>query len=119
MLDRYHGWAVSEHGEVLGYEIVTSVELLHELPKTFSLSQNYPNPFNPSTNIEYELPERAHVFLKVHDDQGRDITTLVDQEQWPGVYRIRFNAGDLASGVYFYTIETEQLHATKQLIIVK
>ena len=74
------------------------------VPGDFDLSQNYPNPFNPSTTIAYALPEDSYVTLRVTDAFGRTVATLVDGNVPAGEQRSTFNASDLASGVYYYTI---------------
>ncbi|MFQ5652593.1 MAG: peptidoglycan DD-metalloendopeptidase family protein [bacterium] len=76
-------------------------------PGSFSLSQNYPNPFNPSTTIEFALPQRSDVTLKLYDILGREVATLLEGELAAGVHQVDFNAEELASGVYIYRIEAE------------
>ncbi|MBE0538075.1 MAG: T9SS type A sorting domain-containing protein [Ignavibacterium sp.] len=76
------------------------------LPEKFNLYQNYPNPFNPSTNIRFEIPERANVLIKVYNILGKEIKTLLEKELSPGNYTIDWEAKDskgqlLPSGVYF------------------
>ncbi|MBI1805420.1 MAG: PQQ-dependent sugar dehydrogenase [Ignavibacteria bacterium] len=88
-------------------------------PSTFFLRQNYPNPFNNSTVIEYEIPQESYVRIAVYDGIGKLITTLVDQHQPAGVYRIQFDAKSLSSGVYFYTIKAGSFTDTKQLQLIK
>ncbi len=87
--------------------------------KDFSLSQNYPNPFNPTTIIEYSIPKAEKVTLKIYDVLGREIRTLVNNEQIQGKYSVEFNAGNLASGVYFYRLEAGNFAQTKKLILLK
>jgi Secretion system C-terminal sorting domain len=73
------------------------------VPSVYALEQNYPNPFNPTTKIEYELPENAKVTLKVYDITGREVTTLVNNEQQQaGFYEVNFGNYHFASGVYIY-----------------
>lgn len=69
------------------------------------LFQNYPNPFNPETGISYQLPDHSHVELKVFDMLGRNIATLVDKEQHPGNYEVKFDGSNLESGIYLYRIK--------------
>lgn len=97
-----------------------------ELPTEFSLSQNYPNPFNPSTTIKYSIPvgtsrdlSSTNVMLKVYDILGREVATLVNQNQKAGNYEVKFNANNLTSGVYFYKLTTGTNRATKKLILLK
>jgi photosystem II stability/assembly factor-like uncharacterized protein len=120
MLDRFHGWAVAADGRVVAYGPVTSVvEKLPGVPKGFALRQNYPNPFNAQTIIEYELSQHCRARVTIHDLLGHTITVLGDQDQEPGVYRVQFDARNLASGTYFYTLETPSYQETKQLLLVK
>lgn len=86
---------------------------------SFKLSQNYPNPVKSNTLISYELSERIFVTLKVFDFQGRVVKTLVSENQNMGHQSVQFNASDLPSGVYYYSIDAGRFHDTKKLIILK
>lgn len=120
MTDRDHGWAVGTGGQVLAYRVITGVpEKLPGVPKRYVLKQNYPNPFNLTTNIEYEVAARSAVSIKVYDVSGREIKELVNSVQEPGVYRLRFAAAGLASGVYYYTLNVGQYSETKQMTLLK
>jgi|GEM_PF-944102 len=88
-------------------------------PENFKLEQNYPNPFNPTTVIEYSLPFESPVKLEIFDILGREISTLINKNQKAGAYSVKFNGGNLSSGVYFYRITAGNLVATKKLLIVK
>jgi hypothetical protein len=93
-------------------EIISAVEDQSTgIPTSFILRQNYPNPFNPSTIIKYSIPQRSFVSLKIYNEIGEEIATLVNEEKPTGTYDITWNAasaaGGLSSGVYFY-----QLRAT-------
>jgi hypothetical protein len=90
--------------------VITGVvkEPSRELPTTFKLEQNFPNPFNPSTTIQFELPKSAHVTLTIYNILGQVVRTLVDEERPAGVHNVRFDAGRLASGVYFYRLRARQ-----------
>ena len=98
---------------------LTSVQSAPTLPTKFSLDQNYPNPFNPTTMIAYTLPKSGQVTLRVYDILGRLIATLVDGEQAPGEHVARFNGAGLASGVYFYRLESAGFNQTKKLMLLK
>ncbi len=89
------------------------------VPKEFNLYQNYPNPFNPSTNIRYEIPSPQRVSIKVYDDLGREVTTLVDGFKSAGTHEVVFNARGLASGVYFYRMQTPHISDTKKMVYIK
>lgn len=77
------------------------------IPSQFNLSQNYPNPFNPSTKINYDLPFDSRVSIRIYDITGREITSLVNQVLAAGYHTVNFNASNLASGIYFYSINAE------------
>ena len=99
---------------------ITSVENSNnDFPTNYSLSQNYPNPFNPSTTIIYSLPQRGFVNLTIYDILGRKISTLINGEQAMGNYKIEFNASNLTSGIYFYTLQSGDFVATKKLILLR
>lgn len=89
------------------------------IPEGFRLSQNYPNPFNPSTNIEFSIPEKSSVTLKVYDIKGQEAAVLANGEYTAGSYVVNWNAAGLASGVYFYTIKAGSFTQTKKLLLVK
>ena len=112
--------------ESTGMDQVTSAEdEPFELPEQFVLHQNYPNPFNPSTTIEYDVMEAAPVTVRIYDTLGRVVSTLVSGEmQQPGRYRINWDAqtaagGRLASGMYFYSLETPNFRQVRQMVLVK
>ncbi|MDZ7623864.1 MAG: T9SS type A sorting domain-containing protein [Ignavibacteriaceae bacterium] len=84
-----------------------------------SLEQNYPNPFNPSTSIKFTVPTSEFVSLKVYDVLGNEVATLVNEQKAPGTYEVRFNAGNLASGVYVYKIQAGNFTQTRKLMLMK
>ncbi|MFH0736100.1 MAG: choice-of-anchor D domain-containing protein [bacterium] len=86
---------------------------------SYKLEQNYPNPFNPATIITYSVPEQTFVTLKIYDVLGNEITTLVNREVNTGVHQVTFNASNLSSGVYFYTIKAGKFLNTKKLMLTK
>ena len=91
------------------------------LPTTFSLYQNHPNPFNPITTIRYDLPEDGPGSIIIYDLMGREIKTLVKQVAAPGRYSVNWNGRNewgkqIASGMYFYRMETPKFQSVKTLI---
>jgi len=88
-------------------------------PKEFALGQNYPNPFNPSTTFKYEIPKESYITLKVYDILGREVTTLVNEQQRAGYYEIDWNAVNNSSGVYFYKIQAGDYVDTKKMILLR
>jgi photosystem II stability/assembly factor-like uncharacterized protein len=91
----------------------------NELPKQFSLAQNFPNPFNTSTTIHFSVPSSEFVTLKVFDVSGNEVATLINEEKPAGSYEVNFNASQLTSGVYFYTINAGSFIETKKMILMK
>jgi hypothetical protein len=89
------------------------------LPERYVLEQNYPNPFNPATTIRYGLPTRAHVTLSVFNTLGQQVATLVQGEQEAGNHEVRFDATNLASGVYFYRLQTGDFVQSKRLLLLR
>ncbi|HAS81032.1 TPA: hypothetical protein DD445_01665 [Candidatus Nomurabacteria bacterium] len=98
---------------------ITDVPNEIQIPSEFVLSQNYPNPFNPSTTINYQVPEKNLVTLKVYDILGREIETLVNEEKPIGNYEVNFNASNLPSGAYFYKLQAGSFVETKKMILLK
>jgi penicillin amidase len=90
-----------------------------ELPHSVELFQNYPNPFNPVTTIRYRLPSAVNVELSVYDVLGRRVAWLVNGLQTAGEHRVEFNAGNLASGLYVYRLQTPTSVLSRTLVIVK
>jgi hypothetical protein len=94
------------------------------VPKSFALRQNYPNPFNPTTNISYDLPNASRVTLSIYNVLGQQVATIVNKNQTAGTYTASFNAGNYASGVYFYRLTAVSGGASvftdvKKLVLVK
>ena len=91
----------------------------NSISKNFKLSQNYPNPFNPNTTINYSIPERANVKLTVYNSLGQVISELVNEEKPAGNFSVQFNAANLPSGVYFYSLKSGGFVECKKLILLK
>jgi len=89
------------------------------LPTEFKLEQNYPNPFNPSTVIRYEIIDARFVSLKVYNSIGQEIATLVNQKQNAGKHNVEFNASNLPSGIYFYSINAGEYSSVKKMMLLK
>ncbi|MEO8513217.1 MAG: T9SS type A sorting domain-containing protein [Ignavibacteria bacterium] len=89
------------------------------LPADYSISQNYPNPFNPSTKIDFSLPQDAKVTIKVFDITGKEAANLVNSDMNAGNHSISFNASNLSSGIYFYTISAGNFSKTMKMILTK
>jgi hypothetical protein len=101
-------------------ENATSIDdQLNGLPTEFVLSNNFPNPFNPSTTIQYSIPKASQISLRVFDALGREVKILVDEFKEAGNYTINFDASNIPSGVYFYTISAGEFAQTKKMILMK
>jgi hypothetical protein len=99
---------------------VTSVEGEEgNVVDNFILDQNYPNPFNPSTTISYTLAERSAVSLKVYDVLGNEVANLVNTTQEAGKQSITFDAGNLASGLYIYTLNAGNFTSSRKMMLLK
>ena len=102
-----------------GNLVPTAIRELGGTPTGFELEQNYPNPFNPSTTIRYTLPLAGNVTLKVFNALGQEIATLVKGHQTAQNYEVTFSASNLASGIYIYTLQTDNFSQSKKMILVK
>jgi hypothetical protein len=112
------GWMHFDYVDV-GAGSPVAVETPGALPDAYALLQNYPNPFNPATVIAYALPEAAHVRLDVFDVTGRRVAVLVDGVQPAGAHTARFEARDLASGVYLYRLQAGAFVQTKPMVLMR
>ena len=109
-----------------GFLGVTGIddELSALTPREFSLGQNYPNPFNPSTNIMYDVPATANVFLLIYDILGRNVVTLVNEQHAAGSYSVEWDGKNadgalVTSGIYFYRLEAGQFAITKKMVLLR
>jgi outer membrane protein assembly factor BamB len=96
----------------------TAVDEPSTVSHQFMLEQNYPNPFNPATTIRFRNHAPGFVSLKVYNVLGQEVATLVNENLHPGQYSVRFDAGSLAGGVYYYQLRaTNVVQARKMLLI--
>lgn len=100
-------------------DYLVDVEQLSNLPSEFSLRQNYPNPFNPATSIEFSLPNQSDVSLIVYDMLGKEVKSLVNDRKSAGTYKVSFDGSSLASGIYFYRLNTDNYNESRKMILVK
>ncbi len=120
----FGGWSYSNligckiNGDTYG--LITSVNPnINKMPNHFELYQNYPNPFNPSTTISFSLPYAQNAELKIFDIYGKKVTVLVEGFLSTGLHTIKYTAGNLASGIYFYRLKTERFIKTRKFIVLK
>jgi enediyne biosynthesis protein E4 len=98
----------------------TGVRLIsNDTDKKFKLYSSYPNPFNPTTKIKYEVGNRQFISIKVFDILGKEVGSLVNKVQLPGEYEVEFDASELPSGIYFYTLNVPGFAQTKKMILLK
>ncbi len=89
----------------------------NQLINSYDLAQNYPNPFNPATIIKYQIPKDGMVTLKIYDILGKEVKTLVNEQKPTGRYEVKFDASDLASGVYIYRIQVNPATSSGQVFV--
>jgi len=99
---------------VIGIQNISS-----EIPQVYKLYQNYPNPFNPTTTINFDIIKAGNVKITLYDILGKEVITVVNENVQPGKYRTTFNAENLASGLYFYKIATNDFTDIKKLVVIK
>jgi hypothetical protein len=100
--------------------VVSVNEQNQNIPKMFTLYQNFPNPFNPATKIKFDIRQTVNISLKVYDVSGKLISTLIVNEKMnPGIKEITFDAKEIPSGIYFYTLEAGNFKETKKMIVIK
>jgi len=97
----------------------SSVVEVSNVVSDYALDQNYPNPFNPSTTISFAVPTKSFVTVRVFNVLGKEVATLANSEFESGKYILDFNASNLASGIYYYTISAGNFNATKKMILMK
>ena len=110
----FEAWSIS----ILS-DLSSDVQDMNGIPSGFALLQNYPNPFNPTTTIQYSIPQRSNVILKVYDVLGNEVAVLVDEEKERGVYSVNFDASNFASGIYLYRLHAGSFVETKKMILLK
>ncbi len=96
---------------------IEETEITH--PVQFALSQNYPTPFNPQTSIDFSVPQKEHVQINLYDISGKKVKTLLDETKNSGNYKLTFNLGNLASGLYLYRLQAGAVSLTKKLVLLK
>jgi CSLREA domain-containing protein len=116
--------ATDEYGNTSAFaylELITGLEKRDEMvPAEFSLQQNYPNPFNPITNIQFSIPKPEFVTLGVYNELGQNVVTLLRGNYPAGNYTVTFDAVNLASGVYYYTLKAgREFIQKKKMVLVK
>lgn len=99
------------------YSNVVSVEV--DRPNIYYLGQNYPNPFNPATSINFSLPEKQMVMLKIYNTVGELVRVLVNEIKEPGSHWVTFSASEFPNGMYFYQLHAGSFIETKKMVLIK
>ncbi|MBK6764959.1 MAG: T9SS type A sorting domain-containing protein [bacterium] len=94
-------------------------ELPAPLPREYMLTQNFPNPFNPTTEFRFTIPNTEAVKIAIYNTLGQQVETLIDEVMHAGTYHVMFDASALASGVYFYRLETPSFQSVKKMQLIK
>lgn len=116
-------WITGEYGALIKYDFLLT-DIKNENNKevqslSFGLRQNYPNPFNSMTKIEYSLKKQAKVNISIYNVLGQKVDEIVDEFQFPGTYSINYDAANLSSGVYIYTLTTEYYRQSQKFVLIK
>lgn len=113
----YYGWTV----EKWVFTPATGIKQTSEIiPSKFELSQNYPNPFNPTTTISFSIPSKSNISLNVYDINGQLVEKLINSGEFgAGTYDVTFNASNLASGMYIYTLRAGNNFVSKKMTLIK
>jgi len=101
------------------YKYSNETEVNINIPYEFSLEQNYPNPFNPSTIIKFSLPVESNVKIVIYNSLGESVTTLLNSKLEAGYHEVEFNASGLATGIYYYRMETSEFSSIKKMLLLK
>ena len=108
-----------QFAKLLTDQLIAVNNIGKEIPVSFSLYQNFPNPFNPATQITFDLPESGITKLAVYDILGREVNVLLNGFKPAGRYTVSFDAAELSSGIYFYTLQTGKVRMTRKMILSK
>ena len=121
------GYVFTDNGLVLRFEdqvtAISDPDLVN-VPNKYRLSQNYPNPFNPETKISFTIPKAGDVTIKIYDIQGREVTTLVNASMNAGTHEVVWNGTNasgvrVASGMYVYTMKSQDRVLSKKMVLMK
>lgn len=108
---------IDYNGDFEYYNLNSTVKVGN--PAKYSLSQNFPNPFNPSTKINFQIPNDDNVTLKIYDNTGKEVMTLVNEYKTAGYHTVEMKSGNLSSGIYFYHLIAGNFSETRKMTILK
>jgi hypothetical protein len=98
---------------------IAGIEDENTTPVGYRLNQNYPNPFNPSTDISFSLAKSSFVILEVYNSLGQKVAVLINNKMNPGSYKVKFNASNLSSGIYYYKIQAGDFQSVKKMLLLQ
>jgi hypothetical protein len=101
------------------YSKIIEINFNEMLPGGYVLEQNYPNPFNPTTNIKFAVPENSNVKITIYNAVGKEVGVLVNGQYTAGYYNYSWDASNLASGVYFYEMITDNFRQVQKMMLMK
>jgi hypothetical protein len=112
---------VDKNGVKIQHE---AIYVVNNLPREYELTQNYPNPFNPTTSISYQLPKDINMSIRIYNIMGQEVRTLIDCKNMAGYHTVIWDGQDnnnsrVPSGVYFYTLQTDDFRQTKRMVLLK
>jgi hypothetical protein len=115
------GWCVGSNGSIFKYNtaVIGLNGNTNTIIKEFVLHQNYPNPYNPETNISYEVPAASEINIIIYDVLGKTLKVFREGLRVPGFYNLKFNAGELSSGIYYYQLQSGKYIVSRKMVILK
>jgi len=114
-----NGFNTTTHRWDINVDDLTDIDEEMNVPRDYHLNQNFPNPFNPSTIIKYELPKDSDVRLTIYDLLGKEVATLVNEQQHSGYYTVSFEGTSISNGVYFYKLQAGKFVSTRKMLMIK
>ncbi len=117
-----HNLEHEDDGMMLNFKVADPVGINEgnsNVPEDYNLYQNFPNPFNPTTEIKFSISKDSNMKLKIYDQLGREVSTLVDDFKKAGTHSVKFNADNLSSGEYFYKLIVGNKSLTKKMLLLK
>jgi hypothetical protein len=111
------GEGVSEVGTLSS--IAVGIEDENTTPVEYFLNQNYPNPFNPSTEISFSLAKSSFVIMEIYNSLGQKVAALLNKNIDPGRHKVKFNASNLSSGIYYYKIQAGEFQSVKKMLLIQ
>lgn len=98
---------------------ITGIEMISNRPTHYALNQNYPNPFNPGTTISFSLAKQGEVRIEIYNTLGQKVVQLLSENLSAGQYKYYWNANDMPSGIYYYTLQASEFRETRRMLLLK